>query len=209
MDNKKPGKAKKYVTIGVNLVAMFAVMCGLVWLAMLWLDVWTGHGKEEIVPDVKGLSYNVAVERLLEAGLSVELSDSVYDNHVAPGAVVDQNPKVNTRVKPGRVVYLTINAFSPKTVTLPSLTDISVRQARSILEGLGIKKIDEVRIISEYENLVLGVKYKGQRLSPGARVPVTASITLEVGDGLPDLLEVGDSVVASGDNPEVDLIDLD
>lgn len=209
MDNKKPDKAKKYVTIGLNLIAMFAVMCGLVWLAMLWLDVWTGHGKEEIVPDVKGLSYNVAVERLLDAGLSVELSDSVYDNHVAPGAVVDQNPKVNTRVKPGRVVYLTINAFSPKTVTLPSLTDISVRQARSILEGLGIKKIDEVRIISEYENLVLGVKYKGQRLSPGARVPVTATITLEVGEGLPDLLEVGDSVIAAGANSEADLIDLD
>lgn len=197
------------MTIGLNLVAMFAVMCGLVWLAMLWLDVWTGHGKEEIVPDVKGLSYNEAVGRLLDAGLSVELSDSVYDNHVAPGAVVDQNPKVNTRVKPGRVVYLTINAFSPKTVTLPSLTDISVRQARSILEGLGIKKVEEVKIVSEYENLVLGVKYKGQRLSPGARVPVTATIILEVGEGLPDLLEVGDSVISAGDNPQVDLIDLD
>ena len=208
MNNQhSPKRRSRFIVISLNLLAMVAIFCGLVWLAMVWLDVWTGHGEEEIVPDVKGVQFDVAVERLNDAGLKVELSDSVYVNDVAPGTVVEQNPKVNAKVKPGRVVYLTINAFSPKMVTVPRLTDISVRQARSILEGLGIKKVNEVKIISDYENLVLGVKYNGVRLAPGARVPVTATITLEVGEGLPDEV-MEDDTVASSQLPAIEHLDL-
>lgn len=72
-------------------------------------------------------------------------------------------------------------------MTLPSLSDISLRQARSILEGLEIKNIREVRIPSEFKDLVLGVKYKGARLQAGARVPVSATIELEVGQGVQEV----------------------
>lgn len=173
----------------VNLLAMAAVGTFLLWAAMGFLDIWTDHGHEEVVPEVKGLPYDRAVERLLEAGLTVELSDSVYDNKVAPGTVMEQNPKMGTKVKPGRLVYLTVNAFSPKMVTVPSVTDMSVRQARSILEGLGIAKVEEISVVSEYKDLVMGAKYNGRRISPGARVPVNATIVLEVGDGMPDFVD--------------------
>ena len=79
-------------------------------------------------------------------------------------------------------------------VTLPTLTDISLRQAKSILEGLEIKNVVEKRIPSEFKDLVLGVYYKGRRLSPGARVPVNSTIELEVGQGLTDVYEDTDSV---------------
>lgn len=152
-----------------------------------WLNIWTDHGDELQVPDVKGVYFDDARSRLENAGLGVELSDSVYDSSLRPGAVVDQNPKVGTHVKPGRTIYLTINAFSPKMVSLPSLNDISARQARSILEGLGITDVSEEIVISEYANLVLGARYNGRQLNAGARVPVTAHIILEVGDGMPEL----------------------
>lgn len=171
----------------VNLLAMGVVGIAVIWLALGWLNIWTGHGKELVVPDVKGQTFENARLMLEEAGLSVELADSVYDDKAQRGAVVDQNPKVNTRVKPGRTIYLTINAFSPKTVSIPNLTDISSRQARSILEGLGIKDVVEEMVISEYKNLVLGARYNGKRLTAGARVPVNARIILEVGDGMPEL----------------------
>ncbi len=166
---------------------MGVVGIAVIWLALGWLNIWTGHGKELVVPDVKGQTFENARLMLEEAGLSVELADSVYDDKAQRGAVVDQNPKVNTRVKPGRTIYLTINAFSPKTVSIPNLTDISSRQARSILEGLGIKDVVEEMVISEYKNLVLGARYNGKRLTAGARVPVNARIILEVGDGMPEL----------------------
>lgn len=167
----------------VNLAAMLIIAVGICWLALSWLDIWTGHGEEIVVPDVKGMKYDAAAEKLNSEGLTVEIADSVYSNSVGPGVVVDQNPHKNTRVKPGRLVYITTNAFTPKTVTVPRLTDISARQARVILQGLGIKNVREDTVISEYKDLVLGARYNGRRLLPGARVPVTASIVLEVGRG--------------------------
>ncbi len=172
------------------------------WLAMLWLDVWTRHDDTITVPPVKTLSYGEAAARLDQHGLVAVLSDSVYDKSTRPGTVIDQNPKVGTIVKEGREIYLTINAFSPKMVSLPTLTDISLRQAKSILEGLEIKKVVEKRVPSDFKDLVLAVRYKGTRLSPGARVPVNATIELEVGEGKAEELidTVGeDSVESAGE----------
>ncbi|MCM1111437.1 MAG: PASTA domain-containing protein [Clostridium sp.] len=183
----------------VNILAMAAVGVALVVAALFWLDSWTGHGEEAIVPDVKGKSFDTASALLRAGGFEVVLTDSVYDRTSRPGTVVEQSPKVNTKVKPGRTIYLTINALSPKTVTLPALTDISVRQSRSILEGLGITRIDEVSVPSEFKDLVLSAKCNGRVLQPGARVPVNSVIRLEVGDGLP---EVSDGEDASAEAVE-------
>lgn len=171
------------------------------WLAMLWLDSWTRHGETIAVPAVRSLAYDRAVDMLTTEGLKGIVADSVYDNRTQPGTVIEQNPKAGTIVKEGREVYLTINAFSPKMVTLPTLTDISLRQARSILEGLEIKNIVERRVPSDYKDLVLSVRYKGSRLQPGARVPVNGTIELEVGEGMPDIA-LPDSTNESGEAAE-------
>ena len=190
----------KKVFLHIGIMIIVAVAIG--WLAMLWLDVWTRHDDTITVPPVKTLSYGEAAARLDQHGLVAVLSDSVYDKSTRPGTVIDQNPKVGTIVKEGREIYLTINAFSPKMVSLPTLTDISLRQATSILEGLEIKKVVEKRVPSDFKDLVLAVRYKGTRLSPGARVPVNATIELEVGEGKAEELidTVGeDSVESAGE----------
>ena len=186
----------------LNILAMGAVFVMLAYIALCWLDVWTLHGTYHTVPDVKGRPYDSALEVLRLEGFEVELTDSVYDRTSQPGTVVEQNPKVNTKVKPGRTVYITINAFSPKTVTIPVLTDISERQAKSILEGLGITKITIRKVPSEFKDLVLGVTRDGAELQAGARIPVTSSVTLEVGDGLP---EIPDTTSGA---PEAESLDL-
>lgn len=190
----------KKVFLHIGIMIIVAVAIG--WLAMLWLDVWTRHDDTITVPPVKTLSYGEAAARLDQHGLVAVFSDSVYDKSTRPGTVIDQNPKVGTIVKEGREIYLTINAFSPKMVSLPTLTDISLRQAKSILEGLEIKKVVEKRVPSDFKDLVLAVRYKGTRLSPGARVPVNATIELEVGEGKAEELidTVGeDSVESAGE----------
>lgn len=184
----------------MHIGLMVLVGLAVAWMAMLWLDKWTRHGDTIVVPSVKTYSFERATQALKEDGLLAILSDSVYDNRTAPGTVIEQNPKAGTVVKEGREIYLTINAFSPKMVTLPSLTDISVRQAKSILEGLEIKKVIEKRVPSDFKDLVLAVRYNGSRLSPGARVPVSATIELEVGEGLLDVLET-DSIPAEESVP--------
>lgn len=176
----------KRILLHIGLMIIVAVAIG--WLAMLWLDVWTRHDSTISVPSVKSMTFDNAARMLADEGLVAVLTDSVYDKTTRPGTVIEQNPKVGTVVKEGREVYLTINAFSPKMVTLPTLTDISVRQAKSILEGLEIKNVVEKRVPSDFQDLVLGVYYKGRRLSPGARVPVNARIEIEVGEGVQESL---------------------
>ncbi|MCM1354930.1 MAG: PASTA domain-containing protein [Staphylococcus sp.] len=182
----------KRIFIHIGLMILVAVVIG--WLAMLWLDVWTRHDSTITVPSVKSTTFETASKLLSDEGLVAVLSDSVYDKSTRPGTVIEQNPKVGTVVKEGREIYLTINAFSPKMVTVPTLTDISVRQAKSILEGLEIKKVVEKRVPSEFKDLVLGVYYNGRRLSPGARVPVSATIQLEVGEGVQESFDEIDSL---------------
>lgn len=191
----------------LNLLLMGVATLVIVWLAMVWLGFWTRHGETISVPSVRSMPFDKAVSSLSAEGLVGIVSDSVYDNRTAPGTVIEQNPKTGTVVKEGREVFLTINAFSPKMVTLPTLTDISLRQARSILEGLEIRNIVERRVRSDFKDLVVGVRYKGARLMPGARVPVNATIELEVGEGMPEFVET-DSVTSDTEVVATDHLDL-
>ncbi len=203
---KKPDNRKSLVIkILINLLIMLAVAIALMWVSTFWLDSWTDHGKFATVPNVKGMSYDQALQKLNSEGFEVELSDSLYDTKCKPGTVIEQNPKMGTKVKNGRLIYLTVNAFSPRSVTIPGLTDTSLRQAQSILQGLGIKNVTVITVPSEFKDLVLAVKRDGKRLTAGARVPVSARIVLEVGEGLPEFEE--DSTVMP-DTLTVEHLDL-
>lgn len=171
------------MTVAIHAAAIIATGVLILWLSTFWFDLWTHHGDSIAVPNVKGLYFENAKELLEDQGFDVVLNDSVYENGVKPGAVVDQNPKDSTNVKPGRTVYLTINAFYPRTVLVPVLTDMSVRQARTILEGLGISDVVIKEVPSEYKDLVYMASWNGKRMTPGMRVPLTARIVLEVGAG--------------------------
>lgn len=183
MATDKVNFIKKHPVL-MNLIYIIITTVVLSWLAMFFLDYWTDHGDERVVPNVKGLSYAQAESVLKVADLTVEISDSIYDSTARPGTVVEQSPHKDAKVKPGRLVYLTIVAFAPKTVTVPDISNVSLRQAQSIFEGLGIKRIKVVEVESEYEDLLLNAKYNGLPLKAGTRIPVTASVTLEVGKGL-------------------------
>ena len=69
-----------------------------------------------------------------------------------PGTVVEQSPRPNTKVKTNRTVYLTVTAFTSKMVVLPRLTDMSERQARSALEGIGLTNVSVAPIASDYKD---------------------------------------------------------
>ncbi len=161
------------------LIAVSAVFLAL--LALLFLDIWTDHGKTATVPDVKGVPYTTAAKLLQENGLGIEVSDSVYDSSTVPGTVTESWPRPRTTVKPGRTVYVTINALSPRQVTVNiPLSDISSRQAIAYLEGLGLKNIRTEYVAGKFDDLVKGVYYNGRQLGNGSVIPVTASVTVVV-----------------------------
>lgn len=191
-----------------NFLLILLAGCGVIWITLIWLDIWTEHGKYEVVPNIKGLSYEQAATALRTAGLEPELSDSIYDDKTRPGTVIEQSPRANTKVKPNRTVYLTVIAFTPKMISVPDLADMSLRQARSTLEGLGVKNIKEQYVASEYRDLVLAVKFNGVTLRPGARIPSSATVTLEVGQGIvneDDSMSVAEAILGDEEAAELDI----
>ena len=159
-------------------------VAGIILLLLVWfMGLWTNHGKEEVVPDVKGLFIDNAVEVLEKSSLTFSIADSIFDTTRVAGTVIEQNPHPMSRVKPGRTVYLTIVAFNPKMVTVPDIVNSSSRQAQSILNGMGIRNITIKYEPSEYPDLVLGVLSDNKNLKPGTRIPINAKVVLIVGQG--------------------------
>lgn len=176
----RAGAGRHPLLTGLLMMGITGVV--LVWLAMLFLDAWTHHGDNVTVPVVKNMQYSEAAARLAANHLRIEISDSIYDTSVTPGSVVESWPKAGSVVKKGRQVYVTITAFSPKhvTVSMP-VTGVSVRQAVSYLNALGIRSIRQVMVPSEYADLVEGAHADGRPLGVGSTIPVDATVVLEVG----------------------------
>lgn len=184
MNNDKPSVRRFYSKhpIVSHIIIMAATAVVLVWFAMIFLNVWTHHGSTSTVPQVKNLPYSTAAELLRDCSLSIEISDSVYDRDAAPGTVLESWPRAGAVVKRGRQVYVTVTAFSPKMVriTMP-VSGVSSRQAVSYLRGLGITGIRIVSVPSQYPDLVESAKADGKMLRVDSEIPVTATVTLEVG----------------------------
>lgn len=166
-----------------NIVLIIGAACLVFWLLLGYVDRLTLHGIEDTIPDVKGLTLDEAARVLEAQGMGLEVADSIFDSANAPGTVIEQNPHANSKVKPGRTVYVSIVAFSPKQMKFPDVLNASLKQAESYLESSGFKNYEIKYVKSEYKDLVLGVMINGKPLQPGNKVAVNAHVILEVGDG--------------------------
>lgn len=110
--------------------------------------------------------------------------DSMYIESKPRGVVLDQVPRAGSSVKSGRTIYLTINALSPRKVTMPELKNLSYRQAEAIVKGLGLSAPQIIYWNSEYKDLVLNVMADGRPVEAGDKLPVTARIVFSVGNGM-------------------------
>ncbi len=185
---------------------ILVVLAGLLllWVVLLWLDHWTMHGSTAIVPQVKNKSYGEAAAILAANNLAIEISDSIYDRNLAPGTVVESWPKAGAVVKDGRQVYVTITAFSPKqvTISMPLSGNVSSRQAMSYLRGIGITDVRLEHVPSEFADLVVGARYGDTPLSVGSVIPVTSTVTLQVGMGYAEP-EDSDSIAVADEMAEI------
>ncbi|MGM9859181.1 MAG: PASTA domain-containing protein [Muribaculaceae bacterium] len=165
-----------------TLIYMVLATILLLWLCMIFIDFWTRHGDDSIVPEIKNMTYSQAEAVLEDNGLSIEISDSIYDKSIAPGTIVESWPKAGSVVKRGRNIYVTVTAFSPKhvTITMP-ITGVSTRQAVSYLTALGISGIRFINVPSQFPDLVESARADGRPIGVGSVISVDATVTLEVG----------------------------
>lgn len=171
-----------------HVMLISITLCVVVYGVLLVIDSFTRHGEYEVVPQVEGASLQKAIEQLENKGLRWEITDSAYSDVFGPGVVLAQEPVANSKVKPQRVVYLTVNATSPRMIGVPNVVDMSLRQGMAILEGLGFKNIRVNTVSSPYKELILDVKANGKSVNMGLQLPLSAKLELSVGSGVEEII---------------------
>lgn len=151
--------------------------------ALLFIHFYTRHGKEVEMPNICGIDQSVAQKKLEALGLRMEVNDTGYVYNAAPFSVLQQNIKPGDKVKPGRIVLITINADGPRQIALPDLADnCSRREAEDKLRILGFKLAATEYIVGD-PDWVYEVKVNGKSVTAGTKVPTNVPITLVVGSG--------------------------
>jgi len=164
-----------------NLLLAFVIVVVLIAGAVIFLNVVTKHNQELTVPDFTNMSVEDATSLAAEAGMRIEVTDSVFVKRMQKGAVYRQNPAPGSKVKDGRRIVLTINAVNAKKLTMPNLIGYSMRQAKAELlsRGLVLGKLIYVQDIAT--NNVLRQLYKNKEIEPGTQIESESVIDLVVG----------------------------
>ena len=86
----------------------------------LAVEVFTRHGAEVRVPEVRQLSAEDAEDELESAGLRAEQREQPFNPNLPADIVVDQTPLPGSAVKPGRRIYYYVNARPREMVRVPA-----------------------------------------------------------------------------------------
>ncbi|MBL0743769.1 PASTA domain-containing protein [Chryseolinea sp. Jin1] len=184
-------------TLGGMLLHLLLAASALLLVAILYFYAYlpssTNHNESITVPNTEGMEISKLDDFLGKRTLRYEVTDSSYSSELPPLTVIKQSPPAGAKVKEGRKISITVNRTNPPTVPVPDLVDGSVVNADAVLRSNELKR-GRIELVAGPFNVVKAMKYKGQTLTIGDRVPKGAVIDLVVMDGgnkdypMPDLL---------------------
>ena len=170
-----------------NMIIIVLFCLILVLVLNIGLKVGTRHNDTIVVPNFVGMSIDDARLVANDNDLNIVVRDSIFDVDLPGGTVVDQLPGTSdvrdVTVKPGRKIYVTINAYSRRQVDVPYVAKQTLRQALNQLERSGLT-VDKL----VYEADMTSTDYvekqvvRGKEVTPSSRrtVPVGTGVTLHV-----------------------------
>ena len=173
------------ITSHIIFIAVFCMM--LVMVLYFGLKSGTRHNETIVVPNFVGKNIDDAQRIAENKDLNIVVRDSIFDVDLPGGTIVDQLPGTSdvrdVTVKPGRKIYVTINAYSRRQVDVPYVAKQTLRQALNQVERSGLtidKLVYEADMTStDYvEKQVVG----GKEIGPSTKrsVPVGTGVTLHV-----------------------------
>ena len=168
------------INLGIVLLVYFLV----VFSTIKYLDVYSNHGEEIVVPNLVGKKSSEAKMMLDELGLSYEILDSIYDPNLPNGIVkqqmIEPTSVSKVSVKENRLIGLKLSKKTELT-EIPDLIFTHVDFAQGILENRGFTSRIQYKPTKEANGSVLDQKYKGKSIASGKRIPIGSEITLIVG----------------------------
>lgn len=166
-------------TLGLAALAFLAYLV----LAMLFTQFYTRHGESVKVPKVLGMPAENAFSLLDDNDLEMVIIDSVYSEGMKPMTIIDQDPKENMKVKPGRKIYVTVNSGLKPKVKMPQLVNGSSNLAKVLLQSAGLKlgRVEHTQS-SLGSGLVLKQLYKGRSIAPNTLLEKGSIIDIVVSE---------------------------
>lgn len=176
-------QSKSYRPFFLNLLIIILLTLAIFLGFFASLGLITRHGQVVRVPNITGLNGDVALQKLSDLDLDVEILDSVYYDSLPRLSVVSQFPTAGTEVKKGRIIYFTINRAIAPLVQVPDITGYSLPSATLLLKSFGLKLGGYSYTASMVRGAVVGIKINDSNAVPNIRVPVGTAIYLVLGDG--------------------------
>lgn len=181
--NNAPWTTIRNNRLASNLLAIVAILVVLALAAHLLMQLGTRHGARRTVPDFAGIRLDDALRLAERNDLRLHVNDSLFVPAYEGGIVLDQLPEQGVEVKPGRMVYVTINSFRQKRVPIPYVAGRSLRQAKNMLEIAGLEIAELVYRPDLATNYVLAEFYGRDSIRPNnvVEAEIGSGVTLHVG----------------------------
>lgn len=170
-----------------NIIYMGVVGIALIVAVYIGLKIGTRHGRVIEVPNFMGMVIDDANRIAKHNDLKLIVRDSIFDVDLPGGTIVDQLPKISplreVTVKPGRKIYVTINAYTRRKVEVPYVAKQTLRQALNQIErsGLTIAKLHYVEDMTSTD-YVTKQSVGNDEILPTTklRAPAGTGVTLQV-----------------------------
>ncbi len=149
--------------------------------AYFFLTNYAKTGEAVVVPELIGLDIIEADAELQLAELSLEVIDSVYQQELQGGIIVNQKPIAGSMVKKNRKIYLTISRYGIPIVQIPNVLNQTSGIAISKLTRRGFE-IGELKSKTDpCDGCAIGLEFKGKSISVDENIPVGSTLNLIIG----------------------------
>jgi beta-lactam-binding protein with PASTA domain len=167
--------------VRTSLVYLVSILAGfaLSWLIVAFVVFPAGVVPRDVkVPNVTGLLYDEAEQRLAQAGFKAERGEQRYNNSAPKLTVLEQSPQPGAREGIGGTVTLAVSG-GQRMVTVPTVTGKTRMEAQVLLEQAGF----DVGDVGEGNSDAPVGTVIGTRPQAGSQVTVPSTVSLILSRG--------------------------
>jgi serine/threonine-protein kinase len=167
--------------VRTSLVYLVSIVAGfsLAWLIVAFVVFPTGVVPRDVkVPNVTGLMFDEAQQRLAQAGFKAEQGERRYNNSAPKMTVLEQSPPPGSREGIGSSITLVVSG-GQRMATVPTVTGMTRIEAQIRLEQAGF----DVGDAGEANSTAPRGTVIGTRPAAGAQVSVPSTISLILSRG--------------------------
>ena len=166
-----------------SLVYLVAIVAGfsLAYLLVAFVIFPAGVIPRDVkVPNVTGLGFDEAAQRLAQAGFKTEQGEQRYNNSAPKMTVLEQSPPPGAREGVGAKVTLVVSG-GQRMVTVPTVTGMTRVDAQALLEkeGFDVGDVQQTQSNSPPGTVI------GTRPAAGSAVSTPSTVSIVVSSGAP------------------------